>query len=134
MFFPISTRTRIIAFAAVVCTAAVHLFNSGYADWSSGADTAYVMGLLVLFFAGESTDDERIRSLKLKAIYVAFFNGWAVVGAIRFVSYLNTEVGPPRSPSAYDAMFIILAVAFLLFQYWRFRDGQRVAEGIHPVG
>jgi hypothetical protein len=124
----LGSRTRIILFAVILCAASVHLLNTGYADWRAGADTAYVMGLLLLFFTGESVDDERIQSLKLKSIYVGFFSGWAVVGAIRFVSYLNTGEGFPRSPSAYDAMFIILTIAFALFHFWRFRDGRRGAE------
>jgi hypothetical protein len=123
----LGSRTRILLFTFILCAAAIHLLNTGYADWSAGADTAYVMGLLLLFFTAESIDDERIQLLKLKAIYVAFFTGWAVVGTIRFVSYLNTDGGFPRSPSAYDAMFIILVFAFALFHFWRFRDGQRGA-------
>jgi hypothetical protein len=124
----LSSRTRIILFAVILGAAAVHLLNTGYADWSAGADAAYVMGLLLLFFTGESIDDERIQSLKLKAIYVGFFSGWAVVGAIRFVTYLNTDAGSPRSPSAYDALFIILTISFASFHYWRLRDGRGGAE------
>ena len=125
----ISTSLKLTGFVLVLATAGIHLINTGYADWQAGADTAYVMALLFLFFSREKIDDERVQVLKLKALYVGFFSGWAVVGAIRFAAYLKTESGAPRTLSAYDAMLIILSIAFALFHYWRFQDGRDVSAG-----
>jgi hypothetical protein len=120
----ISTRLKIGGFFAILAAASVHLLNTGYADWHAGADTAYVMGMLFLFFSREKIDDERVHALKLKALSLAFLSGWVVVGALRFIVYLRTDAGAPWTLSAYDAMFIILTLAFSLFHVWRFQDGR----------
>ena len=125
----ISTPLKLAGFAFILVVAGIHLLNTGYADWQAGADTAYVMALLFLYFSREKIDDERVQVLKLKALYAGFFSGWAVVGAIRFAAYLRTEFGSPRTLSAYDAMLIILIIAFALFHYWRFQDGRDASAG-----
>jgi hypothetical protein len=124
----ISTPLKLAGFVLVLAVAGIHLLNTGYADWQAGADTAYVMALLFLFFSREKIDDERVQTLKLKALYVGFFSGWAVVGVIRFAAYLRTELGAPRTLSAYDAMLIILTISFTLFHYWRFQDGRDLSS------
>lgn len=119
-----TSKAKLIAVALIVALAAIHLLNTGYRDWNAGADTAYVMGLLFLFFAREKPDDERVQSLKLRAMFVAFMVGWAVTGAIRFAVYLQDRSVAPKTMSAFDAMFVILVVGHGLFQYWRFQDGR----------
>ncbi len=118
------TSYKLVAAGIVVGAATVHLLNTGYADWNSGADMAYVMGLIYMFFSKEQTEDERVQLLKLKAICVAFFNGWAVTGIVRFIVYLQDRSVPPRTMSAYDAMFVTLVIALGLFHYWRWQDGR----------
>jgi hypothetical protein len=120
----LSPGARLGLVAVLVIAAAVHLLNSGYADWHAGPDTLYVMALLILFFAPERIDDERVQTLKLRALTVAFAFGWAVAGALRFASYLQDRSAVPRTMSAYDVMFVMLAAASALFQFWRFRDGR----------
>lgn len=121
------TSYKIIAALLIVAAAATHLLNTGYADWNSGADMVYVMGLIYLFFSKEKIEDERVQLLKLKAICVAFFNGWAITGLVRFVVYLQDRSTPPRTMSAYDVMLVTLVIAFGLFHFWRWQDG-RVAK------
>jgi hypothetical protein len=110
---------------AVLIAACTHLLNTGYDDWNAGADTAYVLLLLWLFFSKERIEDERVRELKLKAMFIAFAAGWAVAGALRFMSYLQDRSVPPRTLSAYDVMFAMLIIAHALFQYWRYQDGRQ---------
>jgi hypothetical protein len=111
----------------VTLGAAVHLLNSGYADWRAGADTFYVMVLVFVFFSRERDDDERVRELKLRALMVAFVSGWAFAGVFRFASYLQDRQAVPKVPSAYDAMFVMLVVANALYLLWHHRDGRDVA-------
>ena len=125
----IPTKFKLIGFVLITFVALVHLLNTGYRDWNSGADTAYVLGLLFLFFARERIEDERVRALKLKALTVAFCAGWAIVGTIRFVLYLDVRPAIPPSSSAYDALFLMLVIAHGLFHWWRFQDGRADQAG-----
>jgi hypothetical protein len=120
----IPTRFKLIGFVLITFIAVVHLLNTGYRDWNSGADTAYVLGLLFLFFARERIQDERVQALNFKAFTVAFCAGWAIVGTIRFFLYLDARPATPPSVSAYDAMFLMLVIAHALFHCWRFQDGR----------
>ena len=108
---------------AVGIATGVHLLNTGDRDWNAGAAAAHVAALLLLFFAKETIEDERVRDLKLKALAVAFFAGWAVNGAIRFAVYLRDRFAIPRTMSAYDARLVMLIIAHALFHFCRFQDG-----------
>ena len=120
----LSPAARLGLVVVLVLAAVVHLLNTGYADWSAGADTFYVMVLLILFFAPERIDDERVQTLKLRSLTVAFAFGWAVAGALRFASYLRDRDAIPRTISGYDVMFVMLVAANALFHWWRFQDGR----------
>ena len=120
----LSPNARLGIAVLLTLAAGIHLLSSGYADWSAGADTFYVMVLLVVFFAPEQVDDERVQTLKLRSLTVAFAFGWAVAGALRFASYLQDRAAVPRTVSAYDVMFVMLVAASALFHFWRFRDGR----------
>ncbi len=125
----VPTRYKPAVATALLGLAAVHVVNSGYRDWNAGADTAYVLGLLLLFFSRETVEDERVQELKLKALTVGFFTGWAIVGAVRFGTYLRDRQIAPRTMSAYDAMLVMLAIAHGLFIWWRWRDGRDASDG-----
>lgn len=125
------TKIKIAGVVGIALAAGAHLLNNGYADWNAGADTAYVLVLLLLFFSRETADDERVQELKLKALTVGFFSGWAVVGAARFAVYLQDRHVAPRTMSAYDAMFVMLLIAHALFRFWRFQDG-RCGASLEP--
>jgi hypothetical protein len=120
----LSPGARLGLVVLLTLAAAIHLLNTGYADWSAGADTFYVMVLLILFFAPERIDDERVQELKLRSLTVAFAFGWATAGALRFASYLQDRDAVPRTISAYDAMFVVLLAANALFHFWRYADGR----------
>jgi len=118
------SRYKLAAVIVLTAIAVGHILLSGYRDWNAGADTAYVLGLLYLFFSRETSDDERVQDLKLKALASAFFAGWALTGAVRFATYLRDPSLIPTSMSAYDAMFVMLVIAHALFHFWRFQDGR----------
>jgi hypothetical protein len=118
------TSYKIVAALFIVIVASVHLLNTGYADWNSGADMVYVMGLMYLFFSKERIEDERVQMLKLRALCVAFFNAWAITGIVRFGVYLQDRSVPPQTMSAYDVLFVTLIIALGLFHYWRWQDGR----------
>jgi apolipoprotein N-acyltransferase len=88
------------------------------ASWR-GAAFMSSMCLALLFFLPERTDDERVGSLKLKALSIGFMGGLAL-----------TFWRESRSPwlgmpvTSYDFMCVALAVALGLFHYWRWRDGR----------
>ena len=126
------TKIKLAGVVVVAVAALVHLWNTGYRDWSAGADTAYVLVLLLLFFSRETANDERVQALKLKALTIGFFAGWAIVGAVRFGVYLQDRSVPPRTMSAYDAMFAMLLIAHALFHFWRFQDGRPTARSEPP--
>ena len=79
-----------------------------------------------IFVVAELVQSKRVRR---KGFFFLGVAGWAVVGVIRFAAYLRTEFGAPRTLSAYDAMLIILTIAFALFHYWRFQDGRGAGAG-----
>lgn len=120
----LSVTLKTGAVAAIASLATVHLLNSGYRDWNSGADTAYVLALLLLFRAKEPVEDERVQTLRLRAISVAFFGGWIVTAMVRFAVYWQDRSVPPRTMSAYDVMFVMLMLAHALFRFWRWQDGR----------
>lgn len=125
--FP-GSRWKLPLAGAIAVAAAVHLLNTGYADWNAGADTAYVLGLLWLFFSRETIDDERVRELKLKSLWIAFYVGWAVTGVVRFSVYLQDRFTIPRTMSAYDVLFVMLLLAHASFHILRHRDGRIFAD------
>ena len=120
----VPTRFKPTAAAVVVIAASIHLHNTGYRDWSSGADLAYVFALVLLFFSRETEQDERVQDLKLKAVMVGCFTGWATTGIVRFVDYLRVRPAIPTTMSAYDLLFIILLISIGCFHFWRWRDGR----------
>lgn len=120
------TTYKIIAGLLIVAAAIVHLLNTGYRDWDSGGNTAYVLGLLFLFFWKERMEDERVRELKLKALTVAFAIGYAVTFGSKLALSFKGKGDIPRSLSAYDLMFVMLVAAHALFYYWRWQDGRTI--------
>ena len=119
-----SANVKMALAAVITLAAAAHLLIGGYADWSAGPDTIYVMALMFLFFSRERTDDERVQELKLRALFVAFAVGWATSGVLRFASYLQAPDVVPRTIGAYDVMFIVLVVANGLYRIWHYQDGR----------
>ena len=116
------TKLKLLAAILILVAATIHLVNSGYRDWNSGGDLAYVLGFLFLFFTKESVEDERVRALKLKALTVAFAVGY--VATVVSKLWLNSRPDFPRAISAFDFMLVVLVTAFAQFHYWQWRDGR----------
>lgn len=85
-----------------------------------GFSTVLAFCLAGLFFLPEKIDDERVRSLKLKAISFAFGGGFLLlVWVERFaVNYFKHTL------CAYDFIVFVMGIALGLFNYWRWQDGR----------
>ncbi|GHA76847.1 hypothetical protein [Cognatilysobacter bugurensis] len=114
---------KLVAVAAVTVAAAIHLLNTGYEDWSSGADTAYVLALLVLFFSKDKVEDERALDLKLRALATAAFGGWLMASLHRLGFYFLQRPEAPSTLSAFDVLFLILLIAHIQYHAQRHLDG-----------
>ena len=89
-------------------------------------------GLMMLFFAREAIEDERVRDLKLKAVSTAFSVSFALTLIVNWL--LNRDFDPRRdfdgttgvlrSISAFDLIALTMLVALALFHYWRLQDGE----------
>ena len=101
---------------------------------------AIAAGLMMLCFAREAVDDERVRDLKLQAVSAAFSVGFALTLIVNWL--LNRDFDPRRdfdgatgvlrSISAFDLIALTMVVALALFHYWRLQDGAtpEPAEGV----
>lgn len=90
------------------------------------------LGLVMIFFAKEPFDDERVQQLKLKALFHAI---WAAIGfnfSVTF-SYVIRQVWPALGSappvfgsgiSAWELLSIVLLVALGFFHFWRWQDGR----------
>ena len=121
-------KYKVIAAALVVLAASAHLLNSGYRDWNSGGDSAYVMLLGFLLFSKEKREDERVKQLKLWAITVGAGIGYVFTVAAKLTLNLMKVRLPdgadfPRGLSAFDFMFVALVAATCCFHFWRVQDG-----------
>jgi hypothetical protein len=114
---------KLTAVVAVAIAAAIHLLNTGYQDWSAGADTAYVLALLVLFFSKDKLEDERALDLKLRALAIAAFAGWLLASLHRLGLYLMDRTEAPVTLSAFDVLFLTFLTAHIYYHGQRYLDG-----------
>jgi hypothetical protein len=117
------TSYKIVGALLILAVAAFHVLVYGLRDWSSD-NTPYVGGLLLLFFWRETIDDERVKSLKLRALTVAVVIGYGVSVAARIAVMVQKRTDLPKSISAFDFLFVVIFTAFVLFHYWRWQDGR----------
>ena len=90
---------------------ASHEFNP--TSWH-GFSTALSLGLIAVFFLRERIDDERVHSLKLKAVSVAFVVGYPLS------MWVEMQMGKAKPPlSAADFINLAMLIALGLFHYWR---------------
>ena len=88
-------------------------------------------GLMLVFFAKEAVEDERVQALKLRAISTAFSVSFTLTLIVNWL--LNRDFDPRRdfdgttgtlrSISAFDLIALTMIVALALFHYWRVQDG-----------
>lgn len=108
-------------------------------EWSQGAiahDRMFLSvtsgtGLMMIFFAKELIEDERVQQLKMKAMFTAMSSGIGVT----LIAY-NTAFMVLRGPSvgrsemsAYEFLAGVLLIALALFHYWRWQDGRADKAG-----
>lgn len=125
-----SLTVKRLGLALVVAGApALHYAVPG-ASWIR-TSAALAAGLMLLFFAGEAIEDERVRELKLKALSAAFSVSFSLTLIVNW--FLNREFDPRRdfdgatgvlrSISAFDLIALTMIVALVLFHVWRRQDG-----------
>ena len=95
------------------------------------ASAALAGGLMLVFFAKEAVEDERVQALKLRAISTAFSVSFTLTLIVNWL--LNRDFDPRRdfdgttgtlrSISAFDLIALTMIVALALFHYWRVQDG-----------
>jgi hypothetical protein len=85
------------------------------------------LGLMMIFFAKERVDDERVQQLKLKAMFTAMSSGIVVTLVSHHYLHVFIEgdltVMPPVM-TAWEFLAGILLIALGLFHYWRWQDGK----------
>jgi hypothetical protein len=83
------------------------------------------LGLMMIFFAKERIDDERVQQLKLRAMFTAMSSGFVV--ALAAHHYLHVFIqgdltAMPPVMTAWGFLAGILLIALGLFHYWRWQD------------
>ena len=141
-----STIKRLGWLLVIVAAPLLHAVIPG-AFWIR-TSCALAGGLLMIFFSRETVHDERVQDLKLKAVSAAFSISFTVTLVINW--FLNRDfditrdfdgtTGQWRSISAFDLIALTMAIALVLFHYWRAQDDQPVdfapgapAEGARPT-
>ena len=112
----------------VVSAPALHYVVPG-ASWIR-TSAAIAAGLMMIFFAKEAINDERVQDLKLKAVNAAFSVSFTITLIVNW--FLNRDfdvtrdfngaTGVLRSISAFDLIILTMMIAVLLFHYWRDQD------------
>jgi hypothetical protein len=89
------------------------------------------IGLMMIFFAKERLNDERVQQLKMKAMFTAMGSGLAVTLPVQhyaFVLLRGTLDAVPPTLSAWEFLAGVLLIALGLYHYWHWQDGR------DPVG
>jgi hypothetical protein len=102
------------------------------AEWLSLGASA---GLMMIFFAKERIDDERVLQLKMKAMFSAMSAGFGfnfmahahLFGAIAGWSGERRLHLEKISVSEFLAAIFLIALAF--YHYWRWQDGRAEKSG-----
>jgi hypothetical protein len=125
-----ATVKRLGVLLVVAGAPALHYAIPG-ASWIR-TSAAIAAGSMMIFFAKEAIDDERVQALKLKAISGAFSVSFALT--LVFNWFLNRDfdvtrdfdgaTGTWRSISALDLIILTTVIALGLFHYWRMQDSE----------
>jgi hypothetical protein len=123
-----STTKRLGVGVVVVIAPLLHFVVPG-AFWHRTA-SAIAAGLMMLFFAKEPVEDERVQDLKLKAISTAFSVSFGLTLLVNWLLNRDWDVTRDfdratmvwRSISGFDLIILVMAVALMLFHLWRWRD------------
>ncbi len=85
------------------------------------------IGLMLVFFAKEHLNDERVQQLKQRAMFAAMSSGLAVTLLVQhyaFVLLRGTLDSVPPTLSAWEFLAGVLLIALGLYHYWHWRDGR----------
>jgi len=97
--------------------------------------TAASIGLMMIFFAKERIDDERVQQLKMKAMFAAMSSGIMFTFLAHHYASRVLAGGWGDANASIPAMSVweflagILLIALGLFHYWRWQDARPVREG-----
>jgi len=97
-------------------------------SWSVGS-MILATGLFQLLIAPERIDDERVKQLKLQAIFWGYGIGYALVALHNFASQRPLNLLPPAVLTAFDGFIIATTLALGLFHFWRWQDGRVERSG-----
>lgn len=83
------------------------------------------LGLMMIFFAKERIEDERVQQLKMKAMFTAMGSG--IVVTLVAHHYLHVFVrgdlgSMPPAMTAWEFLAGVLLIALGLFHFWRWQD------------
>ena len=125
-----SRMTKRVGLALVLVAAPLLHVAVPNASWIR-TSAAIAGGLMLIFFAKEAIDDERVRELKLKALGTAFTVSFSLTLIVNW--FLNRDFDPRRdvdgaagvlrSISAFDLIALTMLVALAVFHYARVQDG-----------
>ena len=118
----------------VVLAPLLHFVIPG-AFWHRTA-SSIAAGLMMLFFAKEPVEDERVQDLKLKAVSTAFSVSFALTLVVNWLLNRDWDVTRDfdgatmawRSISGFDLIILVMTVALLLFHLWRRQDEMSTAD------
>jgi hypothetical protein len=91
--------------------------------------SAASIGLMLIFFARERIEDERVLQLKMKAMFYAMIAGIGVIPVANhylFVVLRGTLISRPPKLAVMEFLSGIVLIALGLFHYWRWQDGREV--------
>lgn len=88
------------------------------------------IGLMMIFFAREPIEDERVQHLKMKAMFTAMSVGIAVASVGYYylcLAFPRLRTDPSTATqmmSAHEFLAAVLLIALGLFHYWRWQDAK----------
>jgi hypothetical protein len=92
-----------------------------------GFSTVLSVGLTSGFLLRERIDDERVHSLKLKALSIAFAIAYPLA------MWLDPLRKRTESITAYEFICITMLIALGLFHFWRWQDGRGDRAGAQKI-
>ncbi len=83
-------------------------------------------GLMMIFFAPERINDERVQQLKMKAMFAAMSSGIGLTLMVFNTAFRVLRGVSASRPdmSAFEFLAGVRLIALALFHYWRWQDGR----------
>jgi len=89
------------------------------------------IGLMMIFFAPERINDERVQQLKMKAMFAAMSSGIGLTLIAFNTAFMVLRGLYASRPdmSAFEFLAGVLLIALALFHFWRWQDGRTDRKG-----